>query len=127
MMRALIASLLLVAAPALAATPGFTIAGQPFAQSEVMDARAMPDMDGAASIMLTFTPAAGKRLLAITTAGMGKPLPIALDGKTLVEPLVESPIDGGVMEVSGHFPLSEAEALAKRISGKDPLPDSLDQ
>ena len=124
-MRALIASLLLIAT---AAAPGtFTIAGQPFAQGDILDARAMPDMDGTAAIMLTFTPPAAKRLLALTTAQVGKPMPMALDGKLLVEPVVEAPIDGGVIEVSGHFPLAQAEALAKRISGKDPLPDSLDQ
>ncbi len=126
-MRALIASLLLVAVPAAAAPAAFTIAGEPFAQADILDARAMPDVDGTAGIMLTFTPPAGQRLLALTAARLGKPLPIALDGKTLVEPTVDVPIDGGVIEIGGHFPLAEAEALAKRISGKDPLPDSLDQ
>ena len=119
---------MLVAAPAAAQAPaGFTIAGEAFAQRDILDARAMPDVDGTAGIMLTFTPQAAKRLETLTRAGVGKPMPIALDGKVLVEPTVDAPIDGGVVEVSGHFPMAEAEALAKRISGKDPLPDSMDQ
>jgi hypothetical protein len=30
------------------------------------------------------------------------------------------------LDISGAFSLAEAERLAKLISGKDPLPDSLD-
>ncbi|WP_156678418.1 SecDF P1 head subdomain-containing protein [Sphingomonas profundi] len=128
MRRILAALLLLLAAPATAAAPaGLTIAGEGFAQGDILDARAMPDMDGTAGIMLTFTPPAARRLLALTRTRVGKPLPMALDGAVLVEPVVDAPIEGGVIEVSVHMPLADAEALAKRISGKDPLPDSLDQ
>lgn len=109
------------------AASGFTIGGQGFAQADIIDARAMPDVDGTATVMVTFTPAAAKRLHAVTRANVGKALPVALDGAVLMTPTIETPIAEGVMEVGGHLPLTEAEALAKRISGKDPLPDSLDQ
>ncbi len=109
------------------AAPGFTIGGEGFAQADIVDARAMPDMDGTATIMVTFTPSAAKRLGAVTRANVGKALPVALDGTVLMTPTIETPITEGVMEVGGHLPVGQAEALAKRISGKDPLPDSLDQ
>lgn len=126
-MRALLPILMLLATAAAPGPAAFTIGGEAFAQADILDARAMPDMDGSAAIMLTLAPPAAQRLLAVTTRGVGKPLPVALDGKVLVAPVLEAPIEGGVIEVAGHFPLAEAEALAKRISGKDPLPDSMDQ
>ncbi|TVV71610.1 hypothetical protein FOY91_16365 [Sphingomonas solaris] len=122
-----LAAFALAAAAPVVAPAAFTIGGEPFAQADILDARAMPDVDGSAAIMLTFSPAAAKRLARVTATGIGKPLPVALDGKVLVAPMIEAPIDGGVIEMAGHFALPEAEALAKRISGKDPLPDSLDQ
>ncbi len=125
-MRALL-PLLMLLATAAAPPPAFTIGGQPFAQADILDARAMPDVDGSASIMLTFSPAAAKRLRALTAALVGKPLPVALDGNVVVEPMVDTPIDDGVMQMTGRFALPEATALAKRISGRDPLPDSMDQ
>lgn len=129
-MRKSLALLLPLAAIALAAAappPGFAIAGEAFAQGEIVDARAMPDVEGGAAIMLTLTPDAAQRLARLTTAHVGKPLPVTLDGRLLVSPTLAAPITEGVIEVGGHFAVAEAEALAKRISGKDPLPDSLDQ
>ena len=119
--------LLATAAAPGATTAGFAIGGQHFAQAEILDARAMPSLDGIATIMLTFTPPAAKRLKTLTTAQVGKAMPVTLDGKLLAAPVVSAPIAGGVIEMDGHFALPQAEALAKQISGKDPLPDSLDQ
>jgi preprotein translocase subunit SecD len=128
-MRALLPLLMLLATAAAPATPpaGFAIGGEAFSQRDILDARAMPSLDGIATIMLTFTPPAAKRLKALTTAQVGKTMPVTLDGKLLAEPVVAQPIAGGVIEMDGHFALPQATALAKRISGRDPLPDSLDQ
>jgi len=105
----------------------FTIGGERFVPVEILDARALPDIGGGAAILVTMDERASKRLAALTGANVGKPLPFALDGKALMEPVVREPIAGGAIEISGHFTLAEAESLAKRISGKDPLPDSLDE
>lgn len=132
-----IAFLLALAAPAMmpacAAEPAaapfstgkLTIAGEAFAPSEVLDARALPDINGKVGMMLTFTPAAARRLEAISSALVGKPMPVALDGKTLMAELIRKPIANGVIEVPGRWSLTDGEALARRISGKDPLPDDL--
>ena len=50
---------------------------------------------------------------------------VALDGKTLGAELIRKPVNGGVIEIPGRWTLTDAEALARRISGKDPLPDDL--
>lgn len=108
-------------------TGALTIAGEAFAAGDVVDARAMPDINKKVGLMLTLSPAAAARLEKITAALIGKPMLIALDGKTLGAELISKPLSGGVIEVPGRWSLSEAEALARRISGKDPLPDDLSE
>lgn len=119
-------------APARAAPPAavfatgkLMIAGEGFAAADVLDARALPDINGKVGIMLTLTPAAAKRLGAITESLVAKPMLVALDGKTLAAELIRKPIADGVIEIPGRWNLTDAEALARRISGRDPLPDDL--
>lgn len=118
-----------LAAPAVHAQSanGFAIGGEPFAQAEIIDARALPGLDGAAEIMLTLDPRAAKRLETLTQAQLTKPLPVTLDGQTIASPTVAEPIAGGVLTIAGGFTLPEAEALAKRISGKDPVPEEFEE
>jgi len=107
------------------ATGKLTIGGEVFAAAEILDARAMPDINGKAGIMLTLSPTAAKRLAAITGALAGRPMLVALDGETLLAEMIRAPIRDGVIEIPGRYTLPEAEVLAKRISGKPPLPDDL--
>ena len=107
------------------ATGALTIAGEAFAVTEVLDARALPDINGKVGIMLTLTPAAAKRLGGISAALVGKPMPVALDGKLLGGEVLRKPLTSGVIEIPGRWNLTDAEALARRISGRDPLPDDL--
>ena len=128
-------TLLPVALPAGAAEPPppprayetgrLGIAGEAFLTTEVADARAMPDITKKVGIMVSLTPEGAKRLAAITAALVGKPMLVTLDGKTLVAEMIRKPIMTGVIEIPGRWSLDEAEALARRISGKDPLPDEL--
>ena len=107
------------------ATGDLMIAGERFSPADVLDARAMPDINGKVGIMLTLAPPAAKRLEDITATLVGKPMLVALDGKTLAAELIRKPIKGGVIELPGRWNLTDAEALARRISGRDPLPDDL--
>lgn len=109
------------------AAAGFAIGGESFAQADILDARALPDLGGNASIMLTLTPEAARRLETLSRAQLGKPLPMTLDGKPLMALIVREPIAGGVLTIAGAFTLPEAEALAKRISGKDPVPEEFEE
>ena len=101
------------------------IGGEAFAASEVADARAMPDINKQVGIMVSLTPAGAKRLEGITTSLVGKPMMVTLDGKSLSAELIRKSVAGGVIEIPGRWSLDAAEALARRISGKDPLPDDL--
>lgn len=117
-------ALLLIAA---GAPRKFTIAGQKFKENDIVDARPLPDLNGTAAILLTFEDKAAKRLSKISRKNRQKPVAIALDGKTLVRPVFHNIIDDGMIQISGLFTLDQATLLARRISGKDPLPDSLDE
>lgn len=107
-------------------TGKLSIAGEAFAPGEVADARAMPDMNRKVGVMISLTPAGSKRLEAITAPLVGKPMIVTLDGKTLAAELVRKPVATGVIELPGRWTLDEAETLARRISGKDPVPDDLE-
>lgn len=102
-----------------------TIGGEAFAPGEVADARAMPDINKRVGIMLSLTPGGARRLETVSGSLIGKPMVVALDGKGLSAELIRKPIKEGVIELPGRWTLDEAEALARRISGKDPLPDDL--
>jgi len=106
-------------------TGKLTIAGEAFAPSDVLDARALPDINGKVGVLLTLAPKAAKRLEEISLPLAGRPLLVALDGKTLANELVRKPIADGVIEIPGRWNLSDGEAIARRISGRDPLPDDL--
>jgi preprotein translocase subunit SecD len=106
-------------------TGKLTIGGELFEAAEIADARAMPDLNKQVGLMVSLTPAGAKRLEAISGALIGQPMLVQLDGKTLVAQLIGKPIASGVIDIPGRWRLDEAEALARRISGKDPLPDDL--
>ncbi|RYD81837.1 MAG: hypothetical protein EOP61_42585, partial [Sphingomonadales bacterium] len=94
-----------------------------FAASEIADARAMPDINKKVGMMISLTPGAAAKLEKITAPLIGKAMLVALDGKTIAAELIRKPVAGGVIEIPGKWSLDEAEAIARRISGKDPLPD----
>ncbi len=121
-----VALCLLMLLPSQALARDFLIGGESFNETDIVDARAQPDLAGVAAIMLTFEDAASTRLVKMTKRNVGKTIRISLDGKLLLEPFVQEPVEGGQLMISGTFTVSEAEKIAKLISGKEPLPESLD-
>ncbi len=121
------ALLLTLATPAIAAERNFQIAGEAFSEAEILDARAQPELDGTSSIRITFNEAAAKRIAIVTQRLVGKAAHIALDSNTVADPIVRDSIKDGVLQIIGPWTLDGATALAKKISGKDPLPDSLEE
>jgi|GEM_PF-942209 len=102
-------------------TGAFAVADHKILATDVMDARAIPDMMGKPSLMITLSPAAA----AAIGGKAGDKLACTLDGK----PLGTSPADAlasdHILAISGDFGDYDATAaLARRISGRDPLPDS---
>jgi preprotein translocase subunit SecD len=107
---------------------GFAIGGEAFSQDEIVDARALPQLGGGASIMITLSDSGAKRIATLTQKRVGGTVAVAIDGETISNPTIREPILDGVVQISAQdWSIASAAALAKRISGKDPLPDSLDE
>lgn len=122
----LIGALLIGAGPSMPYPTGrFTIEGELFPAISVLDARAMPDMAGTAGLLITLDSKTAPKLANISGAHIGQPIVIALDGKPFAQLMIRQPIIDGVIDIPGQFPIEQAEQLARRISGKDPLPDDL--
>jgi preprotein translocase subunit SecD len=103
------------------------IGGGNFSQSEIIDARAQPGLDGKSGIIMTLEADAIKRLAGVIAVNAATPIPVLLDGKLVAEPVIERASDGDWVELRGDYTLEQAVALAKLISGKDPLRESLDE
>lgn len=69
----------------------------------------------------------GKKLFSeITTASIGKPIAIFLDGQLLSAPTVQTAITDGVAIISGDFTVQQAKDLSTRLnSGALPVPIKL--
>ena len=117
---------LLLATPAFAARD-FRIGSEPFSEAEILDARGLPSVGGEPVILITLAQKAWPRLQKLTTEFLGKPMPVSIDGRPLATPVVRDAITDGVLEISGIASLPESETMAKLISGKVPLPDSLEE
>jgi preprotein translocase subunit SecD len=123
MWRVLIPLLLAAAAPA----DRLTIGGVPFPQSDFLDARAIFDETGAPVIYVTLSPSGRAKLAKVTRANVGKEMPLMIGSRLLTKPIVREPLLAGTLQISGIANVEEAKALAKAMSGKDPLPESLDE
>ncbi|MFM1982924.1 MAG: hypothetical protein RJB22_1643 [Pseudomonadota bacterium] len=122
---ALIATMLL-ASPALAERD-FRIANTPFAQAEVLDARGTASLAGEPAVLITLADTAHAKLQRLTAALIGQALPVSLDGRALTAPVLREAVADGMVELTGFASFEESEAVAELISGKPPLPDSLDE
>jgi preprotein translocase subunit SecD len=118
--------LLFAAAPALAERD-FKINGMAFSQTEILDARGTASLSGEPAILVTVSEKARAKLQSLSAAVLGKAITASLDGRTLNGPVVRDPIADGMIELTGFADFSESEAVAERISGKPPLPDSLEE
>lgn len=123
MWRAFIPLLVVAAAP----VDTLTISGVPFPHSDFLDARAIFDETGIPAIYVTLSPAGTAKLAKVTQANIGKELPLQIGDRILMKPVVREPILGGTLQISGVATAEEAKLLAKAMSGKDPLPESLEE
>jgi hypothetical protein len=100
-----------------AATAQLTVGTVALKQSDYLDGRAIAGGTGSPVVMMTLTAAAKTR---IDKAG---PKPIfQLDGTATSARLVDN-----VIEIDGQPDFEAAKKLALALSGKPPLPDSMDE
>jgi hypothetical protein len=96
---------------AILAAAGFAVGGVPLKPGDILDGRAIAGGDGKPVVMITLTAAAAKRI-----AGRAQ---VTLDGKP-----VAARVTDAVIEIDGTPGFPAAEALALRLSGKPPLPET---
>ncbi len=74
-------------------------------------------------VRLQFNGEGTKLFSDITTANVGKPVAIVLDGQIISAPVVQNAITDGTAIITGNFTTDEAKALATRLnSGALPVP-----
>lgn len=77
-------------------------------------------------VRLQFNSEGAKLFSDITSANIGKPIAIFLDGQLLSAPTVQSAITDGTAIITGNFTVDDAKALATRLnSGALPVPIKL--
>ena len=109
-------------APKTYPTGAFIVAGHAVKPTDILDSRAIPDMNGKPSLMVTLTPAAAA---AIGAPPGDAPIACTLDGKPIGASPAGALTSDHVLQLSGDFgDYTATAALARRISGRDPLPDS---
>ncbi|WP_272916175.1 protein translocase subunit SecD [Aristophania vespae] len=82
--------------------------------------------DGKWAVHIKFDNKGADDFARITTANVGKPFAIVLDGKIITDPVINSPITGGTGEITGNFTARTASDLALLLrAGALPAPLSV--
>lgn len=107
------------AAPAGAAPPeqgrGLWVGPIQICRDSALSAVAAADIDGAPIVTITLGTEASEALRRGTERLVGKPMPVRLDGRVIVEPIVREPITGGVVQLAG---LARRDAQAMEAAGR---------
>ncbi|WP_017872804.1 protein translocase subunit SecD [Candidatus Caldatribacterium saccharofermentans] len=80
--------------------------------AHLKNAQVQFDRLGRPVVAISFDSEGAKLFAQATTANVGRPLGIYLDGKLISNPVVQEPILGGEAQITGRFTLEEAQNLA---------------
>ncbi|MFZ5646812.1 MAG: protein translocase subunit SecD [Bacillota bacterium] len=69
-------------------------------------------LSGASEVNLTFKQEGARKFAQATSANVGRPIAIILDGQTLQTPTVQEPITNGKARITGYQSLEEAHRIA---------------
>jgi preprotein translocase subunit SecD len=78
----------------------------------------------AGSVTIRFRPASAATWAELTRKNLGKPLALVIDDKVFYTPIVKTPMEGGLCEITGSFPSQELDYL-RAIAGSGILPVEL--
>jgi preprotein translocase subunit SecD len=83
-----------------------------------MVASAVPafDRNGSPIIAFTLTDKGKAAFAELTRANVGNRIAVMVDGVVITAPMLLTPIEGGQGQITGHFTLEEAKALALAIT-----------
>jgi beta-lactamase regulating signal transducer with metallopeptidase domain len=92
--------------------------------SSIVSARVVQDAQNNPAIRIQFTEIGKKLLASMTQANLEKRIAILQNGVVLMAPVVRTPIEGGLLEISGNFIRADADKIAIAInqSVKTPPP-----
>src|SRR5271165_2300076 len=80
---------------------------------DLVDAQQSFDQQtGEPDVTFRFNLRGGQKFGQVTSANVGRPFAIVLDGKVISAPVIRSPITGGTGQITGNFSLEEASSLA---------------
>jgi preprotein translocase subunit SecD len=89
---------------------------------EHADAEIVPGQGNGNVVALTFNAEGRRKLAAFTSANVGKYMPIYIDGKMIMNPVIQQPILNGQAIITGNFTFQQAQDLATELnSGALPL------
>lgn len=94
-----------------------SVAGKPLKPADFLDGRVIAGGTGAPVVMLTLTTSATTRV-----RRLGIKAKVMLDGKPAPARLTDN-----IIEIDGQPSFDAAAKLARALSGKAPLPDSLEE
>jgi preprotein translocase subunit SecD len=87
------------------------------------DANPSYDQNGQPVVSFRLNPLGARKFGDVSTANVGKPFAIVLDGKVISAPVIREPILGGSGQISGSFDVTEANDLALLLrAGALPAP-----
>jgi preprotein translocase subunit SecD len=89
----------------------------------IIDARqGIGQFNGEPMVLLTLDDKGAKKLAKLTSTNVGNAMAIVLDGEVISAPIINEPILGGSLQVSGSFTNDSARDLASALSsGKLPI------
>lgn len=87
-----------------------------FEPGDVIVEVGIDESSGKPVLFFGFTEEAAESLARVTTELVGQPVPVVIDGDTVMSPIVQAPILGGSMQLTGMFSKAELDDLAERLS-----------
>lgn len=98
------------------------IARAELTQRDVQRAEVVLGNGGRPGVLVTFAPAASKRLAQMTEKQRGKALAVVIDGQLRMLPQVSEPVRDGRVMLEGFDSQAEAEVLARQLNGLRDVP-----
>lgn len=95
---------------------GLWMGGIQLCRETVASARIAPDPHGVATLAVVLRPAARTLFERETAASVGRTMPIRLDGRVLLAPIVNEPITGGHAQIAA--PAADLRAARRAARGR---------